>query len=141
MVHINSEYATWRWNHCDSSRGRNFTLGLITLRMFRHIGKRIIAPSTDKANPAPRDIHTENVRVFKPASFSFDSCKYLLQCQHRAKWPEEVSHHPKANNPTWKPWKRKLKINLVPLVWALIKVQNSCIVPISNSFYLVVVLK
>ena len=61
----------------DSSKGRNLTFGLTHRRMFLHMGSRMSVPSKDRTNPAPRDIHTENVSVFRPASFMFDSWRYL----------------------------------------------------------------
>lgn len=78
MVQKSSEYATCRWNHWDSSNGSILTFGLIHLNTFLHIGSTMIAPSTDKARPAPRDIHTEKVKVFRPASRWSDTCFHLF---------------------------------------------------------------
>jgi hypothetical protein len=41
------------------------------------MGRRIRAPSTLNTRPAPREIHTENVNVFRPANLASDACKYL----------------------------------------------------------------
>jgi hypothetical protein len=43
------------------------------------MGSRIIAPSTDKARPAPRDIQTEKVRVLRPESLGSSCCFFLSQ--------------------------------------------------------------
>lgn len=43
------------------------------------MGSTIIAPSTDNANPAPRDSHTENVKVFSPASRWSVACFHLFR--------------------------------------------------------------
>ena len=71
------EYATCRWNHCDSSRGSHRTFGRSHLSTFLHIGKTINIPSTERANPAPRESHTENVRVLRPANRESEICLYL----------------------------------------------------------------
>jgi len=75
------EYATCLWNHCDSSSGKNLTLGRTYLSTFRHIGSNIIAPSTDRTRPAPRDSHTEYERVLRPANLGSDCCLYLISSQ------------------------------------------------------------
>jgi hypothetical protein len=36
-----------------------------------------MAPSTERTRPAPRDIQTENVRVFSPASLGSSCCNFL----------------------------------------------------------------
>ena len=73
MVNTSIAYATWRWNHCDSSKGRNLIFGRSHLRMFLHIGRRIRVTSNERHKPAPLDSQTENVRVFRPASLMLDS--------------------------------------------------------------------
>jgi hypothetical protein len=53
--------------------------GLINLRRVLHIGSNIIAPSTDRAKPAPRDSHTEYVNVLRPASLGSSCCFFLYE--------------------------------------------------------------
>jgi hypothetical protein len=47
------------------------------LKILRHMGNKINATSTDNTRPAPLDIHTENVREFKPASLGSLACFHL----------------------------------------------------------------
>ena len=54
---------------------------------FLHIGRRMSRISTERINPAPLDIHTEKVSVFKPANLGSAAC----------------FHHPSAKIPQWKP--------------------------------------
>jgi hypothetical protein len=76
-----------------------------------------MAPSTDKANPAPRDIQTEKVRVFRPASLGSSCCFFLSQLISSERSRSRYNaHHPKTKSPTWKPWKRKLNNNFVPRI-------------------------
>ena len=71
------EYATWRWNHTDSSRGSHRILGLMHFRIFLHMGSNIKAASTDKARADPLDIQTEYCSVFSAASLESAAWMYL----------------------------------------------------------------
>jgi hypothetical protein len=53
------------------------SLGLTHLKIFLHIGSKIIAPSTERQRPAPRDSHTEKVKVFRPFSLMSSACLIL----------------------------------------------------------------
>ena len=77
MVQKSNEYATCAWNHCDSSSGSHLIFGLIHLKRFLHIGKTMIAQSSDRFRPAPRDSHTENVSELRPANLGSDACFHL----------------------------------------------------------------
>lgn len=138
MVQKSNEYATCRWNHCDSSRGKNLSFGLMYLKIFLHIGNRIIDVSTDKTNPAPRDIQTENVSVFRPDSLGSSCCFFLSSCQHRSTNSRKTPYHPRMNSPTWNPWNRMLKNNFDAVNWLTIKAPSP-ILPVfllsSNLMY------
>ena len=78
MVNINIAYATCLWNQIFSSSGRNLILGRMYRSRFRHMGNKISNTSKERTSPAPRDIQTENVSVFSPASSMLDSWRYLV---------------------------------------------------------------
>jgi hypothetical protein len=46
--------------------------------MFRHMGRRMKRTSKDKTSPAPRESHTENVSVLRPARRGSAACLYLF---------------------------------------------------------------
>lgn len=135
MVYTNMEYATCRWNHCDSSSGRNLSFGLMYLRIFLHMGRRIMAPSTERTSPAPLDSHTENVRVFKPASLTSVACLYLENVSKglSSSLHPDIAYHPSAKSPTCNPWKRTLNNNFIPRVCTLNSLQNPIVNPLLSS--------
>jgi hypothetical protein len=109
-VNSNMAYATWRWNHMDSSSGRNLILGRMTRRIFRHMGITMTMVSTDKTRPAPREIQTENWRALRGARRISPCCFHLQSCQLGDREGEmNRAYHPIANNAQWKPQKTKLK--------------------------------
>ena len=71
------EYATCRWNHCDSSNGMNLIFGLMYRSSVLHMGSKMRVASKLKFKPAPLDSQTEKVRVLSPASRIFVSWKNL----------------------------------------------------------------
>ena len=120
-MNINMAYATWRWNQRFSSKGRNLTFGRIHLIIVRHTGSRMRVPSIERTSPAPLDIHTENLRVFKGASWGVANCLYLKACQwvldltYMASPAVErgLSYHPKANMPQCNPQNKMWNIILL----------------------------
>ena len=45
------------------------------------MGSNINVASMDRFSPAPLDIHTENVNLFRPARFELDICNHLENSQ------------------------------------------------------------
>jgi hypothetical protein len=70
-------YASWRWNQRFSSKGIHRTLGRIHLIIVRQTGRRISIPSKLRTKPAPLEIQTEYISVFRGANRGSDSCLYL----------------------------------------------------------------
>jgi hypothetical protein len=77
IVKMSSAYATWRWNHIDSSRGSHRIRGLARVMRFRHIGSRIRVPSTVKTRPAALENHTDHFNALSASNLWFDACMYL----------------------------------------------------------------
>lgn len=137
MVNMSRAYATWRWNHCDSSRGSHLILGRTTRRRFRHMGSRMRRTSKDSIRPAPRDIHTEKVKVLRPASSTSLSCRYLRNSTRQLRSRKEghrerregeeresksksiSTYHPNAKRPQCPPQKMTLKASFRPVSWRL----------------------
>jgi hypothetical protein len=67
------------------------------------MGNRIIAVSTERQRPAPRDSQTEYVSVLRPARRASCCCLILLLSASFSRLGCKDSHHPSAKIPTCPP--------------------------------------
>jgi hypothetical protein len=69
-------------------------------------------PSAIRTRPAPRDVHTLYLRVFRSANLLLASCEYLMQvnCVHL-----KGDYHPYPKRPQCSPCQKICHINLRPV--------------------------